>query len=154
MASYRYVRPLIKDPSPEVWADAEIDMRAATENPGKIWWLAVEGDRVLAQCAAWPADMIRPLWECGHNYEHGWRGRDDRFWPLCHAARQAWLLGHPRITATTWLHDEPPDSGRTSMVVELHLRNGWVQVDAGWSPDRPTQFCRRLAWLAPSSAPL
>lgn len=120
MATYRYVRPLIKDPSPEVWADAEIDMRAATRNPGKIWWLAVEGDRVLAQCAAWPADMIRPLWECGHNYEYGHRGRAERYWPKVFAARQAWLVEHGlthRLTAVTYVFDQP---------LALHLSAGWT----------------------------
>lgn len=123
--------------------------REVQQDPGKIWWLPVDtrSGRVLAQCAIWPLhDAGRWRWAAGHNYEYGWRTRDERFWPLAHAARQAWIVKHHISQIMTWLHDEDPATGRTADVISRHLRDGWMQVDEGWSPDNPAQFCRQLAW--------
>jgi hypothetical protein len=118
MASYRrYLGPLLDNPPPEIWADAEIDMRTA-EDPGKLWWLVVDpAGAVLAQCAAWPhPDPRRREWKCGHNYEHGHRKRRKRYWPKVFAARQAWLIEH-KLTATTYIFDQP---------LAVHLAAGWT----------------------------
>jgi len=93
----RYLAPIFDNPNPLIFADSEIDMRRQVQYHvlGKIWWLAVDDqDQVYAQGAAWSSADRRHHIECGSNYEHGHRDREQRYWPLVFAARQVWLAQH------------------------------------------------------------
>lgn len=146
----QFVRPKIVEPDPHMLTDAGHDMAALPSDV--IFWLAVEAGQLAAQCAAWPDLTDEHDLVFGLNYEYGWRNRRQRWWPRTHAARQEWLIAQGPVTATTWLHDEPPSSIRTSMVVRHHLGTGWTQANEAWSLDIATQYCRQFAWPRGSAA--
>lgn len=137
----RWIQPLVDQPPAELWADGAHDLTALP--PAIIVWAAVE-ERVLALASAWPGDEV---WCCGLNAEIGWRDRAERYWPLCHAARQDWLIEQRIRRATTWLHDEPPPAAPgTADVVRIHLETGWTFTGReGPSPDGP-HYARELGF--------
>ncbi len=144
----RLLGPIFARPDPHIATDAAIDMRRqAQQDPGKIWWLAVaDGVVVVAQAAIWPVHRD-PVWrwESGSNYEHGWRTRAERWWPLCHAARQAWLAEQQVTRVMTWLHDNI--TGGRADVVRHHLDTGWILTgEEGPSHDIAGQWCVQMAW--------
>lgn len=115
----RYLGPILDAPEPEIWADAEIDMRRQSQtDPDKRWWLAVRDGEVLAWCALWTANCGGYDWECGHNYERRGQGRECGAYRRVFLARQAWISPR-RKPCTTWVFDQP---------VGIHLAHGWTRT--------------------------
>lgn len=113
----RWLGPILDAPPPEIWADAEHDMRRTAQmHPDKIWWIAIDDGRVLAWCAAWPGDGGEIV--CGENYERRGPGRRLGAWQQVFAARQRWLRQQKRATVT-WIFDQP---------VGVHLSAGWQRT--------------------------
>lgn len=121
----KYLGPIMDNPEPEIWDDAEIDMRReAQQRPDKSWWLAVaEGTgEVLAWCACWSTGRtidgeVLDL-ECGHNYERRGLGRALGAYRDVFAERQDWIRMH-QLSAVTYIFDQP---------VALHEAAGWTRT--------------------------
>lgn len=143
---HRVIGRLIAAPPDELWDDGRHNL--AEVPGGAVWWVAVdEHDAVLALGVIWQEPD--GAWRSGCNAELGWRGRDERYWPDLHQARQRWLaeqhdqLGIKHIT--TWLHDEQGAAPGTAAVVRTHLDTGWTLTGANGTLDGG-RYARQLAW--------